>query len=104
MKEKEQTSYLLLLKILMTFVNLTTDILYPDLIEMVVPPLGVFYELANERIDLISDAPFLESLSKSIAEIFDKLASPNTEFFRSLLTEMSVNFPSLENIICKCAL
>ncbi|VUZ57677.1 unnamed protein product, partial [Hymenolepis diminuta] len=104
MKEKEQTSYLLLLKILMTFVDLTIDILYPDLIEMVVPPLGVFYELANERIDLISDAPFLESLSKSIIEIFDKLASPNTEFFRALLTEMSVTFPSLENIICKCTL
>ncbi|KAM3183266.1 hypothetical protein ACTXT7_010693 [Hymenolepis weldensis] len=104
MKEKEQTSYLLLLKILMTFVDLTIDILYPDLIEMVVPPLGVFYELVNERIDLVSDTPFLESLSKSIVKIFDKLASPNTEFFRVLLTEMFVNFPSLENITCKCTL
>nr|CDS33969.1 FAD dependent oxidoreductase domain containing protein [Hymenolepis microstoma] len=103
-REKEQASHLLSLKILSVFVDLTFDILYPDLIEMVVPPLSVFYELASERIKLISSNLFFESISESIVKVFAKLASPDAESFRVLLKKMSVNFPSLESIACKCTL
>ncbi|VDN97807.1 unnamed protein product [Rodentolepis nana] len=103
-KEKEQASHLQSLKILSVFVDLTIDILYPDLIEMVVPPLSVFYELTSERVKLTSSDPFLESISESIVKIFVKLASPDTESFRVLLKKMSLNFPSLENIACECTL